>query len=380
MQLIKKQERLGEILFGAGILIHILLMTIGYGDWSIPLHGRFMQLAFGLFCVKILCTYYTKQEWIAMILLGMLGAVSYLYTRDEYVLSVIVMIFAAKNTDMKKVCKWIFYFAMLFTIGTAILSLFGIGGLAVDVRDYGRGSEEARWCFGFGHANNIHGTIWYLVMLAVFLYFEKIKWQHYLVLTIGNIVLFYFTASRSGMIALQIVILAAVVLKYFPKIADTVWIYILCAVEIIGFVILSLVSAVISPERTPVISTLDNLLTGRLHLIRWYADMSKWRIFSSGGDASIIDDGWAAVFMSYGYVIGIVFILFHVYLLYRIWKEKDGVLLIMLATVVFYTFMEASYTMNSAYLLCNFSYIVAMIFVAKSKKGNSSKTMNYGNS
>lgn len=374
MQLIKKQERLGEILFFAGILIHILLMVIGYGDWSIPFHGRFMQLAFGLFCVKISCTWYTKREWAAMIILGAIGALSYLYTGDEYVVSVIVMIFAAKNVDMKRICKWILMYAFVFTVGTALLSLVGVGGLAVDVRHYGRGSEEARWCLGFGHANNIHGTVWYLVMLVVFLYFEKLKWQHYLLITIGNLGLFYLTASRGGMLAVQMVVIAALLLKYVPQIADKVWIYLLGVLELAVFVMLSLVSAVISPERTPVISTIDNLLTGRLHLIRWYADMSKWKIFASGGSAELIDDGWAAVFMSYGYVIGAVFILFHVYLIYKIWKKKNGVLLIMLVTTMFYTFMEASYTMNTAYLLTNFSYIIAMVFMAKSEVGSFSKT------
>ena len=372
MQLIKKQERLGEILFFIGILIHTLLMVIGYGDWSIPFHGRFMQLAFGLFCIKILCTWYTKQDWAVMIILGVIGALSYLYTGDEYVISIIVMIFAAKNIDMKRVCKWILVLSFVFTVGTALLSLMGVGGLAVDIRDYGRGSEEARWCLGFGHANNIHGTVWYLVMLVVFLYFEKLKWQHYLLVTIGNLGLFYLTASRGGMLAIQMAVIAALLLKYVPKIIDKMWIYLLGLLELVLFVVLSLISAIISPEFTPIISKIDNMLTGRLHLIRWYADMSKWKLFASGGDAAIIDDGWAAVFMSYGYVIGAVFILFHVYLIYKIWKKRSGILLIMFATTMFYTFMEASYTMNTAYLLSNFSYIIAMIFVAKSESGSTS--------
>lgn len=370
MQLIKKQERLGEILFFIGILIHTLLMVIGYGDWSIPFHGRFMQLAFGLFCIKILCTYYTKREWMIMIFLGALGTVSYLCTGEEYVVSVIVMIFAAKNIDMRRVCKWILVLSFVFTVGTALLSLMGIGGLAVDIRHYGRGSEEVRWCLGFGHANNIHGTVWYLVMLVIFLYFEKLKWQHYLLVTIGNLGLFYLTASRGGMLAIQMAVIAALLLKYVPKIIDKMWIYLLGLLELVLFVVLSLISAVISPEFTPIISKIDSMLTGRLHLIRWYADMSKWRIFASGGDATIIDDGWAAIFMSYGYVIGVVFILFHIYLIYKIWKKKSGVLLIMFATTMFYTFMEASYTMNTAYLLSNFSYIIAMIFMAKSESGS----------
>ena len=57
---------------------------------------RLIVLAFVLFCVKILFTEYSLKEWLAMILLGGLGCLSYLAAGEEYVLSIIVMIFAAK--------------------------------------------------------------------------------------------------------------------------------------------------------------------------------------------------------------------------------------------------------------------------------------------
>jgi len=365
MQLIKKQERIGEIAFYIGIVIHLLLMTIGYGAWNVPFHGRFMQLAFVLFCIKIVTTHYLKREWITMIALGCLGIVSYIATGDEYVVSVIVMIFASKGIDMYRICKWILIVAFVVAFGTAVLSLCGIGDMPVDIRDFGRGGEETRWSLGFGHANNLHGTVWYLITLLVIIYNKQLKCWHYLLLTIGNLGLFFFTVSRGGMIAAQVVLIAMLVLKYVPKIAEMSFIYVLALLEIVGVTVLSIVSGIISPEFTPVLSTLDSMLTGRLHLIRWYADVSQWKLLSSGGTTTLVDDGWATIFYSYGYIVGSVFVLFHLYLVYRLWKEKDGVLLTVLVTSVFYIFMESSYTMNSAYLLCNLSYITAMLLIAQ---------------
>lgn len=368
MQLVKRQEKPGDIAFYIGIGIQLLIMVVGYGDWGIPLHGRLMQIAFILFCVKILTTEYSKAEWLSMFILGGIGILSYVGTKDEYVLSVIVMIFAAKNIDFNRVCKWILWIAIVFTVGTALLSLCGVGGMAVDIRDYGRGGVEARWCLGFGHANNLHGTVWYIVALAVYLYYDKINWKSCILATIGNLGLFYLTASRGGMIATQVVIILVGLSKYWKSLFSKKWIYLFATVEIIGVSILSVVSAIIPFEKHPILSIPDRLSTGRLHLAYWYADISKWNLLASGGELKAIDNGWVLMFFCYGYIIGIVFILFHILLVYKMWTNRNGVLITLLITGVFYTFMEATYMVNSAYLLCNVIYISAMIFMGEKEE------------
>lgn len=364
MQLIKKQERLGEAAFGLGIFIQLLIMVVGYGEWEMPFRGRLLQAAFVLFCIKILVTYYSKKQWIMMTALGIVGAVSYLFTKEEYVVSVVVMIFAAMNIDMKKWCKRIWLMAILVTIVTAVLSVIGIGGVPVDIRDYGRGGEEARWCFGFGHANNFHGTVWYLTALLVYLFFEKMDWKHYAMLTFGNIILFYFTISKGGLIAVQLVIIAACLLRYWKDLRNQAWIYVCSFLAILGVFGISMVSVSIEWSRSSILLFLDRIFTGRINLAYQYANISTWKWISSAGELGVVDNGWVTVFFNYGYLIGFLFLLFHVCLIYKTWKEKNAVLLILVMTCVFYTFMEATYTVNNVYLLSNISYLSAMILIA----------------
>ena len=369
MQLIKKKERLGNIAFYIGMTIHLLLMVVGFGDCGMPLHGRLMQIAFLFFCIKILMTYYSKAEWLSMVILGSLGVLSYIGTGDEYVVSVIVMIFAAKSVDIRQVCKWIFLVALIFTVGTAVLSLCGIGGIPVDIRDYGRGGEEARWCLGFGHANNLHGTVWYLTALFTFLYFEKMDWRHYLILSIGNVALYYFTISKGGLIATQLVILAAFVLHYIKALQKQAWIYGCGVLGILGVFFISMISVSVEWLKSPILMLLDRLFTGRINLAYQHAHISMWKLISCAGEfGDTVDNGWVTMFFQYGYVVGILFVLFHLYLVYRTWKEKNGILLVLVITCVFYTFMEATYAVNNSYLLSNLCYIAAMIFIAGKKE------------
>ena len=62
MQLIKNKEKIGNILFVAAIVIEVvIMMTDHMSSFTIPLRGRFAQLAFVLFGCKILTTKYTKK-------------------------------------------------------------------------------------------------------------------------------------------------------------------------------------------------------------------------------------------------------------------------------------------------------------------------------
>lgn len=367
--MVKKQERIAEIAFFIGLVIHLLVMTVGYGEWNLPFSGRWMQVAFGLFCIKIVMTYYTKKEWAVMILLGMVGALSYVYSGEEYVLSVIVMIFAAKRVDMRRVCKWILVAVLVATLITAILSLCGIGGIPVDIRDYGRGGVEARWCLGFGHANNFHGTIWYLTALCSYVFYEKMDWRHYAALTVGNFILFYFTISKGGLIAMQLVIMATLLLRYIKPLMKQTWIYLCGALALAGVVIISMISVSVEWTTSPILMFFDRIFTGRINLAYQHANISTWKLLSCAGEfGDPVDNGWVTIFFSYGYVIGIIFVLFHLYLLFRTGKVKDGVLLVLIVSCIFYTFMEASYTVNSVYLLSNISYIAAMILMAGKKE------------
>ena len=58
MQIIKKKEKIGNILFTTAIILELLIMMTDYSAITLPLRGRIAQLAFVLFGCKILTTKY----------------------------------------------------------------------------------------------------------------------------------------------------------------------------------------------------------------------------------------------------------------------------------------------------------------------------------
>jgi len=364
VQIIKKYNKQANYIFFASIIIHILVTCVEFGEWDIPYRGRIMQIAFLLCCIKILMTYYSKLEWLIMTLIGLVGVISYSHTGEKYVLYVMVLVFAAKSVDMDKVLKAILYAMLVSTLLIALLSIVGVGGTLVDIRDYGRGTVENRYCFGFSHPNNIHGVLWYVTAIAILLFKDKFDWKYYSVFTAVNFGLYIFTVSRTGLIVTQLVIIGGLFYTYANKyIFDKVWVYIVGCIGYIGIIALTLASVIVCSWEGygPILGIVDRFTTGRVNLAYKYARIEWWHIWEQGGVSnSIIDNGFAAIGINLGYIVWGIYVCFVAYLLYISAKQRDGILLVVIMASILYMYMESSFAFNSVYLICNPLYLVAM--------------------
>lgn len=351
MQIIKNKEKAGNTLFYIGIILEIIIMMTDHSQIILPLRGRVAQLAFVLFGCKILTTKYTKKEWIVIILFGFLGAVSYLTCGEEYFARAIVMVTAAKEIELKKIAKTIFLATLAGTMLIVVLSLTGTLGVIVDVRNYGRGAEEARWCLGFSHANNVHDMFWYLLVFYFYLENKRCTWIHYLVLTIGNIGLYMLTISRTGFLTAQILIIGCAIVRYFPGICKTFLPYIAAVVGLAGCMYITILGG-FDGRVTPIKEKLNALLTGRLQMVWEFARVSKWTWFPPARDLMYVDNGFARLFFLFGIVVGTVYLALLIYMAYHMYRTRNGVGVVILATTMLVTVMESTFIWNTS-LLCN---------------------------
>ena len=357
MQLIKKKEKLGNILFLIAILLELLIMMTDHSAITLPLRGRVAQLAFVLFGCKILTTDYSKIQWIFIILIGIIGSISYFTCGDEYVLRAALMVIAAKDIDLNKTGKIILWGTLAGTIVIMLLSLFGILGNAVDIRDFGRGMEESRWCLGFSHANNVHDIFWFITALYLLIYQKKCNWKHYVILTLMNLVLFYFTASRNGVLVAQMMIIGCALLHYFPVWNKRVLFYILTILGLTASMFFTVLAGLRGIERSRFVYYCDRLLTGRMEMVWEYAPVSGWELFPGPRSILHVDNGFATLFAGYGIVIGVCFVALIIYMIYYMYKKQNGIAVVFLATVIFVTFMESTFIFNVS-LLCNPLYFL----------------------
>jgi len=380
MQIIKKSDKAASYIYLVAVLIHLAIMCGEYGTWEIPFRGRLLQVAFGLCVVKIIMTYYSYLEWALMAGMAVLSILSYAFTREKYVVYVTVLIFAAKSVDIKVINKIILDVVVISMILVAIMSLAGQGGMVADVRDYGRGAVETRYCLGFSHANNLHGTLWYATSLVLLLYYEQMTWKSYLILMVMNIIMYILTASKAGVVVTTIVILAGVLYRYADKyVFQKAYPYILGLLGYAGIIALTLVSVTVDFFKGygPILKKLDSITTGRINLAYHSAYIGDWKLLSDGGNHKYtVDNGFASLAADFGIIVWAVYLAFVLSLFIVSWKKKNGVLLALVFSCAAYTFMEKSYVLNDAYLLANLSFIVAMYLLANKKKPELKETID----
>ena len=352
-----KVDKIANKIFCIALTIELLIMMLGHSAFDIPYRGRLTHLAFFLFGCKVLLTKYTKREKLAIVCLGIIGAISYFAIRDEWVIRIIMMVVASKNIVLKKVLRYIFWVSLIGTIVIVMLSLFGIGGQLVDIRDYGRGEIESRWCLGFSHANNIHGTIWYILSIGILVYFQKLKWYHYLIFSVANIGLYMLTLSRGGWLVIQAVIVAAFVYRYYPKIAERKWIYFLGMSGTLFCAGIGIYVVIFGIDTTPGLRKLSDVLTRRLEVLTWWEKTEYWKLFGSIRERRLTDVGFITVLARYGYVVFALYLLIILLLVGYYCRNKKWMEFVVLMTCVVYTFMESTYTIN-VYLLCNFTFLL----------------------
>ena len=366
-----KRKKIGYYLFFAGIMLELLVMvTDNVANFTIPYRGRITHVAFVLFCIKILLTEYRLKEWLVMGVLGLLSAISYLTCGDEYIIRIVVILFAANCVEISKIIKCILVTTVAASIVTIVLSFWGISGQLFETRNYGRGLVETRFMMGFSHANNLHDVVWYIFSLIVLVYKKRITNREYLAMLVANIILFSLTRSRTGFITIILLISLSYMVKHSDhcKKKDIRLLAIISfAIEMISIIGITIHASGHNIYNSQIVAILDVPLTSRLEMLSEYANIAYWEWLPGPRSAENVDNGFAVINYSYGMLISILVVLVIIWLFVRLIKREDYFSIILLICSILVLFMEATFMINVS-LLCNFIVILAIESMSSSRK------------
>jgi len=299
--------------------------------------------------------------------LGIIGIISYLTCGEEYVIRAIVFIWSSKGIDYKLILKIMLYVTLISSIFIISMSLFGGYGQIVDVRDYGRGVVEARYMMGFSHANNVHDVLWMMVLVFVLLHEENIPVCCFFIITALNFSLVYFTHSRTGFIVVEFIAIGVVLMKIMD-IKFAAWLglvgTILCLASCIY---LTFLSAIYAAYLSKLEAFLDPYLNGRLEMVSERARLSEWRILPMGMNTTDVDNGFAVVGFSYGYLILTILVISILILACKLFVEKKIISQVLLISIIMVIFMESTFVFNVS-LACNLLLIMWVVHGIKQGK------------
>lgn len=333
-------KKAGNILFYVVLLLELGIVLVDKSAYINPIEGRLFQITFLLCVVKICMTKYSLKEWLVIAAFFLLGAASYLATGRNEIIRVVAFIAAAKDIPVKQALKVTFYVTLVGVLCMVAMSLLGIMGSLYLEMDYGRGGIERRYCFGLGHPNALHCMAWALITLGIYLYFEKLKWYHYLILFLGNIGLYLLTISRTGVLVTAVTILLGMTFALFPSFKEKKWLYI-AGMAGVAFCILFSILAAAKGHDWKFLEWVDQYVTNRILFANYYTGMDKWSLFSNPGNKIYMDMGFVRLFYWYGIIPGIVYLAVKGIHLFYCYKKKDAAAFLVITMFVLYTVFEA---------------------------------------
>ena len=343
--------------FYIAVTIEVLLVIIDKSAYINPIEGRLFQISFLLFLLKVCLTKYTWKEYMTIFLFAVLGGISYLITGRNEIIRIVIFIASCKNIDIKVCLKYVFYMTLSGCAIIILLSVSGLYGTVALTQEYGRGGAETRYVLGMGHPNALQCMVWALTTLGIYLYAEKMKWYHYILLLLVNAGFFLITDSKTGFGVAGLVIFLALIMDCFKNRNLKK----LCAYMIVFLIVFSIVISVImaanaykvynyawyidlSPEAA-FWAKLDHLFNGRMRSLTgtngYQGVITSWSLFSTPQSDYYFDMGWVRLFYWYGIIPASISILVLMIVIIYCFRKKQYAALLMIMSFSVYSIIEA---------------------------------------
>lgn len=212
--------KISELLFYAFVITMFITKGLGIYD-GMSLYKVLFVISFIFIFIKILFDEYTLLEIASISFLVILSFVINRVSGEKGPLIISAVIVGMRNVPLKRTMK----VGLLSFGSSALLNAFIYMFRTPNVNAYLRTarlgiSKSFAWDLGHPHPNTT--SIVYLTLVALFLLSidKQYKLKQVLLLTLGNLIVYYYCASNTGLITCEILIVSAYILKmlkYIPN-------------------------------------------------------------------------------------------------------------------------------------------------------------------
>ncbi|GGE24876.1 hypothetical protein [Streptococcus himalayensis] len=261
-------------------------------------------LLFGtvLIVMKSVKERWTRNEFIGLAALFLIGVLSLLMTKKETVLFSLLLVVGSKGIRLNKIFWTMLISRLVGFFYNVLLSVVGILP-AKQAIFYREGVFISRYSFGFGHPNLFHSSFFMIVVLWLFLKFERLKLIEVFFLMICNFLIFSYSYSRTGFYMICLLFVGYYALQWKPVLK-----LLKIVVPYVQFFLLGLTLVLARLlGKSVIVQQLDIFLTGRLyytHLQFQYPLTLFGRNYD--GTGILFDNSYSMIVMLYGVILAII--------------------------------------------------------------------------
>ncbi len=373
---LRDESLLPRLVFYIGLTIELLMVIVDKSNYINPIEGFLFRVTFLLFAAKLIFTKYELKEWVVIFLLEGIAFVFYRVTGENELIRMVTFAAACRGISLRKALKYTFWVTLAGCLCIVLLSVTGIYGDVSLTQVYGHESPdttthigvdptpETRYTLGMGHPNALSCMAFMLTALGVYVWFDQIRWYGYFILLFLNAGVYLLTRTKTALLITAAFLIGACLMRLVKPFREKSILYFcgfLAFLLCLGFSLDAAVCAqrvrdaqwnafyYLDPRdngHIVALGKIDRFLSGRIISLTETENndgmIHTWSAFSCRNNMEhYFDMGWVKVFYRYGVIPGSLYVAAHLFLLWRLWKRRDGCGLVLFVMFAVYTVVEA---------------------------------------
>ena len=337
LKLRKKLAQYQEIFY----LLFLLPMT-GMTSMGINSEDRIYLYVFAVatlfLLLKMVVTDFTWREILIMGVFTALLGVNFLRNGEKTLILTAMGIFGAKNVNLDKVMKYALWEKAVLTVGTLALAATGVIENATMSLPKNNVYIEIN-CYGYDHPNMAFANIFIVLLLAILVYKDEMKWYIYVAGTAIMLWAYKIFICRTGLVVwfvLCLIILGYHIMKYFHR--EKVYMHLHMLIPIVLSAVTMILPLIMraSPEFE---RWIDKLLTARVNLINQVYD-HIWNLGLGHIPQKSFDSVYFHTIFNYGWIVFGLCLVVYVMGMWYCNKKQQYYGTIALGIMAVYGFME----------------------------------------
>lgn len=338
--MLKLRRKIGqyqEVLY----LIFILAMT-GMTSMGINSEYRIYKYVFAavtlVLLLKMAVTDFTWREILVMAALAVLLGVNLLRNGEKTLVLTAMGIFGAKNVSLEKVMKYAFWEKAVLTVGTLTLAALGvIENVAVNLPKNNERFDI--YCYGYYSPNMAFANIFVVLLLAILVYGDRLKWYAYLIGTGIMLAAYQVFMCRTGLLIWGVLCLMVLGYKVTRRFHWEKWYMMLFGAIPAVLAALTFLFSFWAQKSETFNSVINYFLTGRIAHINQFMDQPKG-IFLGCAPREPFDSIYFHLLYNYGWILFVLCIIAYCAGIWYCNKKGKCYEAIGLSIMAVYGFME----------------------------------------
>ena len=293
--------RVREILYYMFFSLLFFAKGIGLYDGQ-GLFKVFLVLAFACFVLKMVTTDYTLRELAFLAVLAAMALLSYAGTKEKGIMFTLAIVAGLKKVPVKRV----------FGVALAVWGVSFLPAVAATTLGWADSPFRVhvrpflgfviRWGLGSAHPNVGHIAYLVFTVLTVYVLGEKVSWKWLAGLFAGNLYIYFYTMSQTGLLMTSFYLAAAgyLMLRRKPSRAE----YGLVECVLPACILASLVLPLVLKGKA--FDILNKLMNTRVMQSKEYLTQEKITWFGSlpkrSNAINTMDNSYLFAFLTYGAV------------------------------------------------------------------------------